>query len=109
MKLIQLDKYNKSNIKSMNGFKCFPSKGVSTTFYRLQYYEGMCFDKMCEGGSRRLVQCGGNDGLRPGWAQGNTGQKSVLVKKPVSRKFIVLSSLDILFFLLAAYCIHFYY
>ena len=33
-----------------------------------------------------------------GGPQGNTGQKSVLVKKPVSRKFIVLSSLEILFF-----------
>jgi hypothetical protein len=33
-----------------------------------------------------------------GGPQGNTGQKSVLVKKPVSRKFIELSSLEILFF-----------
>ena len=33
-----------------------------------------------------------------GGPQGNTGQKCVLVKKPVSRKFIVLSSLAILFF-----------
>ena len=33
-----------------------------------------------------------------GGPQGNTGQKSVLVKKPVSRKFIVLSSLEILVF-----------
>ena len=30
-----------------------------------------------------------------GGPQGNTGQKSVLVKKPVSRKFIELSSLEI--------------
>ena len=33
-----------------------------------------------------------------GGPQGNTGQKCVLVKKPVSRRFIVLSSLKILFF-----------
>ena len=32
-----------------------------------------------------------------GGPQGNIGQKSVLVKKPVSRKFIELSSLEILF------------
>ena len=57
----------------------------------------MCFDKMCEGGPRRLVQCGGNV-FALGGPQGNTVQKSVLVKKPVSRKFIELSSLDILFF-----------
>ena len=33
-----------------------------------------------------------------GGPQGNTGQNSVLVKKPVSRKFIELSSLEILCF-----------
>ena len=46
----------------MNGLKDFPSKGLSTNFYRLQYYDGMCFDKMCEGGPRRLVQRDGNAG-----------------------------------------------
>ena len=33
-----------------------------------------------------------------GGPQGNSGQKSVLVKKPVSRKFIVLSSIEMLVF-----------
>ena len=65
----------------MNGFKCFPSKGLSTTFYRLQYYDGMCFEKMCEGGSRRLVQCGGNEGLHPGWAPGQHWAKERLGEK----------------------------
>ena len=47
-----------------------------------------------------------------GGPQGNTGQKSVLVKKPVSRKFIELSSLEILFFagsLLHALIINIFY
>ena len=72
----------------MNGFKSFLSKGFSN-FYRLQYYDGMYFEKMCEGVPRRLEQCDGNAGLRPGWAPGQHWQKSVLAKKPVSRKFIV--------------------
>jgi len=25
----------------MNGFKCFPCKGLSTSFYRLEYYDVM--------------------------------------------------------------------
>ena len=73
----------------MHGLKCFPSIGLSTSFYKLQYYDGMDFDKICEGVPRRFVRCSGNAGLRPGWPHGKTGQISVLVKKPVSRKFIV--------------------
>ena len=70
-------------LKSKNGLKSFPSKGLNNfyNFYRLQYYDDMYFDKMCEGCPRRLVQCDGNAGLRPGGPQGNTGQKSVLAKK----------------------------
>ena len=71
-------------LKSKNGLKSFPSKGLNN-FYRLQYYDDMYFDKMCEGGPRRLVQCDGNAGLRPGWAPGQhwakerLGEKSLLV------------------------------
>ena len=36
---------------------------------------------MCEGGSRRLVQCGGNAGLRPGWAPGQHWAKERLGEK----------------------------
>ena len=65
----------------MNGVKCFASIGLSTNFYMLQYYDGMCFEKMCEGGPRRLVQCGGNAGLRPGWAPGQHWAKERLGEK----------------------------
>ena len=41
----------------------------------------MCFDKMCEGDPRRLVQCGGNAGLRPGWAPGQHWAKERLGEK----------------------------
>ena len=55
----------------------FPSRGLSTNFYRLQYYNGMYFDKMCEGDPRR----GGNAGLRPGWAPGQHWAKERLGEK----------------------------
>ena len=38
----------------------------------------MYFDKMCEGGPRRLVQCDGNAGLRPVWAPGQHWAKERL-------------------------------
>ena len=62
----------------MNGLKGFPSKGVSTNFYRLQYYDGMCFDKMCEGGPKRLVQRDGNAGTSSPWV----GPRATLGKRP---------------------------
>ena len=46
------------------------SKGLSTDLYRLQYYDGMCIDKMCEGGPRR-----------PGWAPGQHWAKERLGEK----------------------------
>ena len=64
----------------MKGLKSFPSKGLSN-FYRLQYYNGMYFDKMCEGGPICLVQCDGNAGLRPGWAPGQHLAKERLGEK----------------------------
>ena len=72
----------------MNGLKSFPSEGLSN-FYRMQYYDDIYLEKMCGGGPRRLVQCDGNAGLRPGWAPGQHWAKSVLAKTPVSIKFIV--------------------
>ena len=54
-------------------------------------------DQMCEWGPTRLVQCGGIAGLCRGWAQGNTGRKSVLAKSPASRLFIVWSICDIMY------------
>ena len=62
----------------MNGFKCFPSKGLSTNFYRLQFYDDMYFDKLSEGGPRRIMQCDGNAGLRPGLAAGQHWAKERL-------------------------------